>query len=93
MEYTYVMLGSELELKKVHTAVSKHLGILRKIRGGGNSAKVWVKTASPETIIVFLVYWTCLECGGSLKYLFFVCLIISLHGCQQLRLKYIFYIF
>ena len=56
----YVILGSELELKKVQTAVSKHLGFLPKIRGGGNSAKVWVKTASLEGIIVFLVYWTCM---------------------------------
>ena len=39
------MLGSELELKKVQTAVSKNLGILQKVRGGGNSNRVWVKTA------------------------------------------------
>ena len=51
-----MVLGSELELKKVQTGVSKHLGILPKIRGEGNSAKVWVKTASFETKIVFLVY-------------------------------------
>ena len=56
----YVILGSELELKKVQTAVSKHLGFLQKIRGGGKSAKVGVKTASLEGIIVFLVYWTCI---------------------------------
>ena len=56
----YVILGSELELKKVQTAVSKHLGFLPKILGGGNSTKVWVKTASLEGIIVFLVYWTCM---------------------------------
>ena len=42
------------------SAVSKHLGILQKIRGGGNSAKVWVKTVSLERIIFFLVYWTCM---------------------------------
>ena len=52
-------MGSELELKKVQTAVSKHLGILPNIREGGNSAKVWIKTISPETIILYLVYWTC----------------------------------
>ena len=52
-------MGSELELKKVQTAVSKNIGILPKVRGGGNSAKVWVKTISPETIILYLVYWTC----------------------------------
>ena len=61
----YVILGSELELKKVQTAVSKHLGFLPKIWGGGGggagkSTKVWVKTASLEGIIVFLVYWTCI---------------------------------
>ena len=54
--YIYVILGSELELKNVQTAVSKHLGILRKIRGGGSSANVLVRTASSETKIVFLVY-------------------------------------
>ena len=46
--------------KKVQTAVWKHLGILSKIRGGGNSAKFWVEAATSETIIVFLVYWTCM---------------------------------
>ena len=35
-----MILGSELELKKVKFAESKHLGILPKTRGGGNSAKV-----------------------------------------------------
>ena len=39
--------------------------------GGGNSSKVWVKTASSETIIVFLVCWTSIYCDGSVKYLFF----------------------
>ena len=47
-----MILGSELELKKVQTAVSKHLGILPKIRGRRNGAKVWINTASSETIIV-----------------------------------------
>ena len=51
-----MILGSELELKNVQTAVSKHLGILRKIKGGGSSANVLVRTASSETKIVFLVY-------------------------------------
>ena len=41
-----MILSSELELKKVQTAVSRHLGILPKISGGGNSDRVWVKTAS-----------------------------------------------
>ena len=30
--YVYVIMGSELELKKVQIAISKHLGILPKIR-------------------------------------------------------------
>ena len=51
-----MVLGSPLELKKVETAVSKHLGIRPKIRGRGSSAKVWVKTAFSETIIVFFVF-------------------------------------
>ena len=34
-----MILGSELELIKVQTTVSKHLAILPKIRGGGNSTK------------------------------------------------------
>ena len=55
-----VILGSELELKNVQTAVSKDLGILSKSSEGDNGAKIWVKTASLGTIIVFLVYWTCM---------------------------------
>ena len=38
--------------------MSKHLGIFPKDREGGNSAKVWVKKISLETIIAYLVYWT-----------------------------------
>ena len=63
MAYKYVILGLELETKnskKVHAALSKHLGILPKYRGEGNSANVWVKLISSERIIVYLVYWTCL---------------------------------
>ena len=59
-------MGSRLELKKVQTAVSKHLGILPKVRGGSNSARFWVKTASSATIIVSLVY-SVMWCGGSVK--------------------------
>ena len=70
-----MILGTEAELKKVETAVSNRLGILPKTRGGSNSAKVVVKAASSETMIVYLVYWTCLECSGSVK-----CLFISLPG-------------
>ena len=47
---------SGLELKEVQTAVSEHFEILPKIWGGGNSARVWVKTASSAAIIFFLVY-------------------------------------
>ena len=42
--HIYVILGSELELKKVQSAVSKHLRILQNIRGRSNSSMVWVKT-------------------------------------------------
>ena len=55
-----MILGSELELKRVKFAESKHLGVPPKTKGGGNSAKVEVKTAASETIIVYLVDWTCL---------------------------------
>ena len=55
-----------LELQKVEISVSIQLGILPKIRGGGNSARVWVETASSATIIVFLVY-SVMWCGGSAK--------------------------
>ena len=56
-----MILGSELELKKVKTVVSKRLDTLPKIRGGGNRAKVDVETASSEAMIVYLVYWTYLQ--------------------------------
>ena len=51
-----MILCSGLELKKIQAVVSEHFEILPKIRVGGNSARVWVKTSSPEAIIVFLVY-------------------------------------
>ena len=54
--HVYVIFCSGLELQKVQTAVSEHFEILPKIYGGGNSARVWVKTASSAAIIVFLVY-------------------------------------
>ena len=53
-------------LKIVQTDVSKHLEILPIIRGGGNSARVTVKTASSAAIIVFLVC-NVMWCGGSAK--------------------------
>ena len=57
---------SGLELKEVQTAVSEHFEILPKIWGGGNSARVWVKTASSAAIIVFLVY-SLMWCGAYVK--------------------------
>ena len=57
---------SGLELKEVQTAVSEHFEILPKIWGGGNSARVWVKTASSVAIIVFLVY-SVMWCGAYVK--------------------------
>ena len=61
-----MIICSGLELKKVQTAVSKHLGILPKIWGGGDSASMWVKIASSATVIAFLVY-SVMWCGGSVK--------------------------
>ena len=57
---------SGLELKEVQTAVSEHFEILPKIWGGGNSARVWVKTASSAAIFVFLVY-SVMWCGAYVK--------------------------
>ena len=61
-----MILGSELGLKKVQTAVSKHLGILPKIRGGGKFAKFWVKTACfrnkdclLDLLDLHVVWWLC----------------------------------
>ena len=58
---------SGLELKKVQTAVLEHFEILAKIWESGNSARVWVKTASLAAIIVFLVY-SVMWCGAYVKY-------------------------
>ena len=55
-QHVYVIFCSELELRKVQTAVSKHLVILPNIRRGGNDATFWVETASSAIIIFFLVY-------------------------------------
>ena len=57
---------SGLVLKRVQTAVSEHFEILPKIWGDGNSARVWVKTASSAEIIVFLVY-SVMWCGAYVK--------------------------
>ena len=57
---------SGLELKKFQTAVSELFKILPKIWGGGNSARVWVKTASSAAIFVFLVY-SVMWCGAYVK--------------------------
>ena len=51
-----MIFSSGLEFKKLQNSVSKHLEILPKIREGGNSARILVKTASSVTIIGFLVY-------------------------------------
>ena len=62
----YAIFCSGLELKEVQTAVSKDLEILPKIQGGGNNARVRVKTASLGTIIIFLVY-SVMWWGGYVK--------------------------
>ena len=62
----YVISCSGLELKKVQTAVSEHFEIFPKFRGGGNSARVWFKTASSAAIFVFLVYRV-MWCGAYVK--------------------------
>ena len=85
-----MVLGSPLELKKVETAVSKHLGIRPKIRERGNSAKVWVKTASSETIIVFFVFLDLHVVWWFCEVSVFIFLVISLPRCQQYHLTYIF---
>ena len=54
---------SGIELKEVQTAVSEHFETLPKIWGGGNGARVWVKTASSAAIIVFFVY-SVMWCGA-----------------------------
>ena len=41
---------------KNKTVVSKHIGILPKIRREDNSAEVWDKTFFSETLIVILVH-------------------------------------
>ena len=63
----YVIFCSGLELKKVQTAVSEHFEILSKIWGGGNSARLRVKTASSAAIFVFLVY-SVMWCDAYVKY-------------------------
>ena len=57
---------SRARTEKSSTVVSEYLGIFPEIRGGGNSARVWVKTATSATIIIFLVY-SVMWCGGSVK--------------------------
>ena len=71
----YVIFCSEMQLKKGHTAVSKHLGILLNIRTGDYNARASVKTASSAAIIVCFVgvSMNCnslyvqydMKCGGS----------------------------
>ena len=57
---------SGLELQKAQTARSERFEILPKNHGGGNSARVWVKTASSAAIIFFLVY-SVMWCGAYVK--------------------------
>ena len=57
---------SRARLKKIQTVISKYLGIFPKIRGAGNSTRVWVKTATSAAVIGFLVY-SVMWCGGSVK--------------------------
>ena len=52
--HVYVIFLSGIELEKVQAAVSKHLEILPKILGDGNSARVLIKTTSAAAINVFL---------------------------------------
>ena len=85
-----MVLGSPLELKKVETAVSKYLGIRPKITGKDNSAKVCVKTASSETIIVFFVFLDLHVVWWFCEVSVFICLVISVPRSQQLHLTYIF---
>ena len=54
------------ELQKVQTTVSEHFEIFPKIHVDGNSARIWVKTASSAAIIVFLVY-SVTWCGVNVK--------------------------
>ena len=66
-QHVYVIFYSGLEFTKVQTAVSKHVGIALKFSGGGNNARVWIKTASSATIIVCWVY-NVMWCAVSLKF-------------------------
>ena len=62
----YVIFCSEVELKKIQTAVLEHFEVPPKIWGGGNSARVWVKTAYSAAVFVFLVY-SVMWCGAYMK--------------------------
>ena len=54
-QHVYVIFCSGLELKKCHTHVSKHLGILLNIWSTDNNAKASVKTALSVAIIVCFI--------------------------------------
>ena len=59
---TYVILGSELELKNSKKFKQLYQNIFefsQKLGEEGKSANVSVKLISSETIIVYLVYWNC----------------------------------
>ena len=79
-EDVYVILGSGLDIKKAQNAVSKHQGVLPKIKGGGNSAKVCVKRASSALLVACLVFCLMLS-GVPVKCLASVCPVASLPEC------------
>ena len=52
----------------------------QKKQMGGNSVRVWIKTASSATINTCLFCWTCVY-GASVKCLFSACPVFSLFFC------------
>ena len=52
----------------------------QKKQMGGNSVRVWIKTASSATINTCLFFWTCVY-GASVKCLFSACPVFSLFFC------------
>ena len=66
----------------------------QKKQMGGNSVRVWIKTASSAAINTCLFYWICVY-GGSVKCLFSSCPVFSLFFCLAVNncIGNIFYIF
>ena len=58
----YMRFLSRARTEKSSNCSMKYLGIFPKIRGGGNSARVWVKTATLAAATVLLVY-SVMWCG------------------------------